>query len=237
MKTIHFETIDSTNTYLKENYSKLDDFTFVSADFQSKGRGRNNRNWKSEKGESLLFSLLIKDESLMKEFKSLSIISALSLIQAFETMGIKDLSIKWPNDIYYKDNKLVGILLEAVSTTKLECLIVGIGINVNQKEFEGDYKRQPTSLYRILNKDIDIDNLKNVVYQKLEENFSLVKKRFDFYSEITKYDYLKNKELDAYLDDEKMPIKVIGINNDYSLKIVVNNQIRDIESGEISFHV
>ena len=237
MKTIHFETIDSTNTYLKENYSKLDDFTFVSADFQSKGRGRNNRNWKSEKGESLLFSLLIKDESLMKEFKSLSIISALSLIQAFETMGIKDLSIKWPNDIYYKDNKLVGILLEAVSTTKLECLIVGIGINVNQKEFEGDYKRQPTSLYRILNKDIDIDNLKNVVYQKLEENFSLVKKGFDFYSEITKYDYLKNKELDAYLDDEKMPIKVIGINNDYSLKIVVNNQIRDIESGEISFHV
>ncbi len=237
MKTIHFETIDSTNTYLKENYSKLDDFTFVSADFQSKGRGRNNRNWKSEKGESLLFSLLIKDESLMKEFKSLSIISALSLIQAFETMGIKDLSIKWPNDIYYKDNKLVGILLEAVSTTKLECLIVGIGINVNQKEFEGDYKRQPTSLYKILNKDIDIDNLKNVVYQKLEENFSLVKKGFDFYPKITKYDYLKNKELDAYLDDEKMPIKVIGINNDYSLKIVVNNQIRDIESGEISFHV
>ena len=237
MKTIHFETIDSTNTYLKENYSKLDDFTFVSADFQSKGRGWNNRNWKSEKGESLLFSLLIKDESLMKEFKSLSIISALSLIQTFETMGIKDLSIKWPNDIYYKDNKLVGILLEAVSTTKLECLIVGIGINVNQKEFEGDYKRQPTSLYKILNKDIDIDNLKNVVYQKLEENFSLVKKGFDFYPKITKYDYLKNKELDAYLDDEKMPIKVIGINNDYSLKIVVNNQIRDIESGEISFHV
>ena len=237
MKTIHFETIDSTNTYLKENYSKLDDFTFVSADFQSKGRGRNNRNWKSEKGESLLFSLLIKDESLMKEFKSLSIISALSLIQTFETMGIKDLSIKWPNDIYYKDNKLVGILLEAVSTTKLECLIVGIGINVNQKEFEGDYKRQPTSLYKILNKDIDIDDLKNVVYQKLEENFLLVKKGFDFYPKITKYDYLKNKELDAYLDDEKMPIKVIGINNDYSLKIVVNNQIRDIESGEISFHV
>ena len=55
MKTIHFETIDSTNTYLKENYEKLDNFTFVSADFQSAGRGRNNRNWKSEKGENLLF--------------------------------------------------------------------------------------------------------------------------------------------------------------------------------------
>ena len=82
MKTIHFETIDSTNTYLKENYEKLDNFTFVSADFQSAGRGRNNRNWKSEKGENLLFSLLIKDKALIDKFSSLSVISAFSIIKA-----------------------------------------------------------------------------------------------------------------------------------------------------------
>ena len=234
MNSIHFETIDSTNTYLKQNYKNLDNFTFVSADFQSAGRGRNNRNWKSEKGESLLFSLLIKDESLMSKFKGLSLISALSVIEA---INIDNLSIKWPNDIYYKDNKLVGILLEAVSTNKLECLIIGIGINVNQKEFIGDYKRQPTSLYKILNKDVDINSLKEKVYTRIEYNFNLVKDDYDFYSQITKLDYLKNKEVYAEINNKITDIKVLGINKDYSLKVQKDNDILDLESGEITFHI
>ena len=234
MNSIHFETIDSTNTYLKQNYKNLDNFTFVSADFQSAGRGRNNRNWKSEKGENLLFSLLIKDESLIKEFKSLSVISALSVIEA---ISLNDLSIKWPNDIYYKDNKLVGILLEAVSSDKLDCLIIGIGINVNQKEFIGDYKRQPISLYRILNKEVDINSLKEKVYTRIEHNFNLVKDNYDFYDLITKLDYLKDKEVCAEINNKISDIKVLGINKDYSLKVQTDNDILDLESGEITFHI
>ena len=234
MNSIHFETIDSTNTYLKQNYKNLNNFTFVSADFQSAGRGRNNRNWKSEKGENLLFSLLIKDESLIKEFKSLSIISALSVIEA---INIDNLSIKWPNDIYYKDNKLVGILLEAVSSDKLDCLIIGIGINVNQKEFIGDYKRQPISLYRILNKEVDINSLKEKVYTRIEHNFNLVKDNYDFYDLITKLDYLKDKEVCAEINNKISDIKVLGINKDYSLKVQTDNDILDLESGEITFHI
>ena len=234
MNSIHFETIDSTNTYLKQNYKNLDNFTFVSADFQSAGRGRNNRNWKSEKGENLLFSLLIKDESLIKEFKSLSIISALSVIEA---INIDNLSIKWPNDIYYKDNKLVGILLEAVSSDKLDCLIIGIGINVNQKEFIGDYKRQPISLYRILNKEVDINSLKEKVYTRIEHNFNLLKDNYDFYDLITKLDYLKDKEVCAEINNKISDIKVLGINKDYSLKVQTDNDILDLESGEITFHI
>ncbi len=234
MKTIHFEIIDSTNTYLKRNYKDLDNFTFVSADFQSAGRGRNNRNWKSEKGENLLFSLLIKDESLIKEFKSLSIISALSVIEAID---LPELSIKWPNDVYYKDNKLAGILLEGVSTDKIECLIIGIGINVNQKEFIGDYKREPTSLCKILNKDINIETLKEKVYKQIESNFKLVKNNYDFYKKIVKLDYLKNKEVYAEINNELRNIKVLGINKDYSLKVKKDNDILNLQSGEITFHV
>lgn len=234
MNSIHFETIDSTNTYLKQNYKNLDNFTFVSADFQSAGRGRNNRNWKSEKGENLLFSLLIKDESLISKFKSLSIISALSVIEA---INIDNLSIKWPNDIYYKDNKLVGILLEAVSTNKLECLIIGIGINVNQKEFIGDYKRQPTSLCKILNKEVNISSLKEKVYARIEHNFNLVKDNYDFYNQIIELDYLKNKEVCAEINNEITDIKVLGINKDYSLRVMKHDEILDLESGEITFHL
>lgn len=234
MKTIHFETIDSTNTYLKENYEKLDNFTFVSADFQSAGRGRNNRNWKSEKGENLLFSLLIKDKALIDKFSSLSVISAFSIIKA---LNLKRLSIKWPNDIYYKDSKLSGILLEAVTKNEIECLIIGIGLNVNQREFVGEYKRTPTSLYKITNRIYDMSKLKQSIFNQLYSDFMMVKDGYDFYNDIKEYDYLKDRKVYAEINNEVQQIKVVGIDFDYSLKVLKDNETYNLSSGEITFHL
>ena len=238
MKTIDFETIDSTNTYLKKHYQEIEDFTFVSAKYQTSGRGRTNRVWKSENGSNLLFSLLIKEESLIDKFKDISIISAYSLIEVLESKYyIKDLTIKWPNDIYYKDYKICGILLEGVSTSKLDCVIVGIGLNVNQKEFDNDLRHKATSLTNILGKEIDINELKIKLYQNLEKNLNLLKNDYGFYDSIVKYDYLANKEVYAQIDDSISLIKVIGINTDYSLKIYDGTKERDLFTGEISFHL
>lgn len=237
MKTIHFESIDSTNTYLKQNYQNLDNMTFVSADYQTQGRGRLNRNWKSENGSNLLFSLLIKENELIEKFKSISVISAFSLIQVLEKYNINNLSIKWPNDIYINDSKVCGILLEAVTVEKIECLVIGIGLNVNQRTFEGEYVHSPTSIALELNKEIDIVKLKNEVFTQLEQNINSLKLKDDFYYSIANYDYLKNKEVYAIIQNKKKLIKVIGINDDYSLKIKYDDKIEDIESGEISFHL
>ena len=234
MKTIHFETIDSTNTYLKKNYEKLDNFTFVSADFQSAGRGRNNRNWKSEKGENLLFSLLIKDKTLIDKFSSLSVISAFSIIKA---LNLEYLSIKWPNDIYYKDSKLCGILLEAVTRNEIECLIIGIGLNVNQREFVGEYKRTPTSLYQITNQTQDMRILKDKVFNQLYNDFMKVKEGYDFYNDIKEYDYLKDREVYAETNNVVNQIKVLGIDSDYSLKVLQDNKTYNLSSGEVTFHL
>lgn len=234
MKTIHFETIDSTNTYLKENYEKLDNFTFVSADFQSAGRGRNNRNWKSEKGENLLFSLLIKDKALIDKFSSLSVISAFSIIKA---LNLEHLSIKWPNDIYYKDSKLCGILLEAVTKNEIECLIIGIGLNVNQREFVGEYKRTPTSLYQITNQTQEMRLLKDKIFNQIYTDFMKVKEGYDFYNDIKEYDYLKDRKVYAEINNEVQQIKVVGIDTDYSLKVLKDNKIYNLSSGEITFHL
>ncbi len=234
MKTIHFETIDSTNTYLKENYENLDNFTFVSADFQSAGRGRNNRNWKSEKGENLLFSLLIKDKALIDKFSSLSVISAFSIIKA---LNLEHLSIKWPNDIYYKDCKLCGILLEAVTRNEIECLIIGIGLNVNQREFVGEYKRTPTSLYQITNQTQDMKIIKDKIFNQLYNDFMKVKEGYDFYNDIKEYDYLKDREVYAEINNEVKQIKVLGIDSDYSLKVLKDNETYNLSSGEVTFHL
>lgn len=234
MKTIHFETIDSTNTYLKENYEELDNFTFVSADFQSAGRGRNNRNWKSEKGENLLFSLLIKDKALIDKFSSLSVISAFSIIKA---LNLEHLSIKWPNDIYYKDSKLCGILLEAVTRNEIECLIIGIGLNVNQREFVGEYKRTPTSLYQITNQTQDMKIIKDKIFNQLYNDFMKVKEGYDFYNDIKEYDYLKDRGVYAEINNEVKQIKVLGIDSDYSLKVLQDNKTYNLSSGEVTFHL
>lgn len=232
MKQIHFESIDSTNIYLKNNYKNLDNLTFISADEQTSGKGRSNRKWISEKGKNLMFSLLIKDEKLINNFKSLSISSAYTIIKVLEEYGLKDLSIKWPNDVYVKDKKICGILLESISIEKIEALIVGIGLNVNQKEFVGEYLIEPTSMYKELNKEIDLIKLENKIYKNLLENYNK-----NIYREILEYDYLKGKQAKAYINNELKDISIIGINEDYSLKIKVDNIEKDIYAGEISFHL
>ena len=237
MNKIHLSIVNSTNTYLKENYKELDNLTFVSTDEQTHGRGRNLRNWKSENGKNLLFSLLILDKELIKHYKELSIISALTICQIIEEMNISDVSIKWPNDVYIKDKKICGILLEALTKDEIECLIIGVGLNVNQDIFEGEYIIEPTSLKNELNKDIDINELKEKVYSKLIYNINSLSKDNNFYEYISKHDYLKSRKAYALINDSKQYIKIIGINKDYSLKIKQNDKEIDIESGEISFHI
>lgn len=237
MKKIHLSEVDSTNSYLKQNYKTLTNYTFVSTDKQTAGRGRNNRTWKSEDSKNLLFSLLILDKELIKEYKKISIISAYTIIEVLKEYNINDLSIKWPNDIYYKDDKLCGILLEAVTTNDIECLIIGVGLNVNQELFDGDYIHKTISLKNILDKEISINNLKDKIYQKFISNLNNLLKGYDYYQEIINYDYLKNKEVYAVVNDIKKKVIVKGINKDFSLMIIDGEKEIKIDSGEISFHV
>ncbi|MBR5996588.1 MAG: biotin--[Bacilli bacterium] len=87
---LHFREIDSTNTYLKNTYKLLGNFTFVSTDYQSRGKGRNDRIWNSEPGENLMFSFLIKDENLIKQSPIISLLNAIEVAKVLETYKIKD---------------------------------------------------------------------------------------------------------------------------------------------------
>lgn len=234
MKQIHFEKIDSTNTYLKNNYQTLDNLTFVSSDIQTQGKGRNDRVWESE-DNNLLFSLLIKDKKLFNRTNALSILSAYTVLNVLQDYGVNDVSIKWPNDVYVGDLKICGILLQSQSKQELECLIIGVGINVNQKEFNEEY--HATSLANILNKDIDLVKFKHDIYSKFVDNLNKLSNEYDFYQEISKYDYLKNKEVYALINNEKRLVRVKGINLDYTLCVVSNDSECNINSGEISFHI
>lgn len=236
MKTIHFDSIDSTNTYLKNNYLDLENLTFVSAGNQTQGKGRNNRKWDSD-GSNLLFSILIKDNKYFPLTNSISIISAYTIIEVLKSYGINDLSIKWPNDVFVKDNKICGILLESISKENLECLIIGIGLNVNQNKFDDEYIINPTSMYNILKTNIDIESLKQKIYSKFIMNLEKLIEGYDYYNEIINYDYLQNKEVYALINSQKELVKVKGINSDYSLCVANDESEFNINAGEISFHI
>lgn len=237
MQFIEFDTIDSTNTYLKDNWEQLEDLTFVSTLEQTAGRGRNQRKWLSPKGENMMFSVLIKDRDLLNRYRYLSMLSALTVIDALEHFVVKDLMIKWPNDVYVRDRKICGILLEGVSREQLECVIIGIGVNVNQKVFTDDYLNEPTSVIREIGQVTDLNEFRTAVYWKMIGNLQLLKEGHDFHQEIMKRDYLKGRKVYAEINGEKAEVEVTGINEDCSLGIIWQNRKMNIDSGEITFHL
>jgi len=236
-KEYHFKTIDSTSSYLKRNYRKLSNMTFVQADYQEQGHGRFARSWVSEKGANLMFSVLIKDEALMKKYASISLASAVSVLHVLQNLGLKNVSVKWPNDVYVNDKKICGILLESVAIdSKLQCLIVGIGLNLNAK-FDSELENKATSYFLETKKKIAVNKVKKQVYRALKICFEKIKKDQSSYLEVANaHNYLYDKEVYAEYQGQKVLVKAKNINADNSLKILIDSHEVNVQSGEITFH-
>ena len=141
----YIEHTTSTNDEIRNpKYGHMD---VVWAEYQSAGRGQRGHSWHSTEGQNITFSLLLTPTFLpVTEQFLLSEIVALSLVRTLAEYGI-ECRIKWTNDIYAKDNKIVGILIEhALAGDCLARTIVGIGLNVNQESFPSDLPN-PTSMF------------------------------------------------------------------------------------------
>ncbi|BFM44566.1 biotin--[acetyl-CoA-carboxylase] ligase [Flavobacterium sp. CFS9] len=140
MKLIKLDAIDSTNDFLKSlsSQDELENFTVVTAENQTKGKGQMGAKWQSEVGKNLIMSVLVRDFVFHNEHVfNLSVIVSLSVIEVLKSLNIPDLSIKWPNDIMSYNKKIGGILIE--NTLKSDgriVSVVGLGLNVNQTNFE-----------------------------------------------------------------------------------------------------
>ena len=226
---IHFDEIDSTNSYLKNSYKLLDNFTFVSADYQSKGKGRNDRVWESIKGLNLMFSILIKDPKLLNESAFLSIMIAVEVSKLLERYNINNVSIKWPNDVLVNDKKICGILLEGQLPNYL---VIGVGLNVNQKEFPVDLRRPATSMSNELDKDIDVEVIKETLFPNIISNFNKLDKD-EYLSYFRKHNYLLNKRVKVNINHQLFIGEVIGIDDNFNIQILSNDLLLHVDSGEL----
>lgn len=137
---IDLDTTESTNNFLK-HYRPVSpkDMTLVTARYQTAGRGQTGNIWESEQDRNLLFSLLIHPREV--EANRQFILSQAVALAICETLSeyAEGFSIKWPNDIYWKDKKICGILIENTLTGKnIENCIIGVGVNINQQKFESN---------------------------------------------------------------------------------------------------
>ena len=170
MLRITLDTVNSTMQYLArpELSACEDSFIVVTADYQTAGRGQKGTSWESETGKNLLLGLLLRPTFLHpQEQFYLSEICALALVETLDTFA-DGFTIKWPNDIYYGDRKVSGMLLEhTVQGASLSQSIVGIGLNVNQQTFLSDAPN-PVSLFQILNRETDREVLLNDFLQRFQ---------------------------------------------------------------------
>lgn len=144
---IYSESVDSTNLFLLESKQNLANGTVIFTEYQESGRGRFKRPWESNKGENLTFSILLKKKYLSFNPNHINLVSSLAVSSAIENLYQLKTDLKWPNDILIKNKKISGILLESSSKgSELEKIVVGIGVNVNQTKFAGEFNIKPTSI-------------------------------------------------------------------------------------------
>ncbi len=161
MQLIKLDATDSTNAYLKKLLlsSQPEDFTVVSVYDQKKGRGQMGAVWQSNPGKNLTFSVLKKFENFeVKDRFLLNATVSLALFEVLKKWQIPDLSVKWPNDILSGSFKIGGILIENIlQKQNIQASILGIGLNVNQQDFDG--LPNVSSLKLISGKELPLDEL------------------------------------------------------------------------------
>ncbi len=233
IELIYLNEVKSTNDYAKLNIDKLKDKDYlIITDYQTKGRGRFDREWKSEKGLDLTFSLVIHPNVEIKDFYNFTIIAALSVFNSLrfflESNGA--LKIKWPNDIYYGDKKLCGILSEMISEEAiLKSLVIGVGINVNSIPS----LEKAISIRQLTGNLIDRHTLLVSFLKNFYQYYKIYNEKFEIiFSEWKKF--LKNigEKVSFKHDNEIVSGRFIDVDIDGSIIIETEKGTKTFYSGE-----
>lgn len=189
------ENLSSTNTEASSLLRRgdLPEGTVIHTDFQTAGKGQQGNTWESEKGKNLLFSIILYPQSVMPDEQFLISMTISLGVCDFLNNHTTGCKVKWPNDIYVKDHKIAGILIEnSIMGDLIESTIAGIGLNINQEIFP-EVIKNPVSLKFITGKELDTENCLSDLLSTLDKRYKQLlygdrKKIHDEYKE-TLYRY------------------------------------------------
>ena len=228
-----FDVLDSTNEYLK-NKEKLEEYEVVIAKTQTNGRGKRGSVWISNEGAAL-FSFVIDSigyddkVTIYTGFIVRNILHKL-IKEAFSENVESYLKFKWPNDIYYKDKKLCGILCEKVG----EKIIVGIGINVNNNDF-GIFNERATSLNIVTGEKYEIEKLVREVVVEFKEHYRNLNSKWNsIIEDINENSYLVGKKI--MLKQSKEYRKFIEIDIDGNI-VTLSQEDKMYKENSLEFEI
>ena len=172
-KTVHFaRKTDSTNLWIKRLAKEgSPEGTLALAEFQSAGRGRLGRSWEVPEGTSVMMSILLRPKFEPQYAPMLTLVMGMAVAKAVKKFGF-DVSIKWPNDVVVSHKKICGILTEmGVRDGKIDYAVIGVGINVNIREFPEEMADKATSLYLESGREFDRSQIPGLVMEAFEEYY------------------------------------------------------------------
>ena len=226
-----FESIDSTNSYLASTKYSAKPQICITRE-QTKGKGQHGRNWVSQKDGSIIFSMR-KSFNEGMNLNGLSLIAGMAIIKSIEAeCQLSGLKIKWPNDIYYGDKKLAGILMENTHYKSNQLVLVGVGINyqlVDTNEIDALW----VDLSRILNKLPNFQQLTAKIINNILfflEDFQ-INGLSNLLSEWHHYDMLKGVRIKFRESNIELQGQIDGISHQGALKVLTKDGVKELYSS------
>lgn len=234
---IYSEEVTSTNTLLLDKTIANIHGTTLLAEKQLKGHGRKDRVWYSMKGMNLTFSILLLNKKYFnKQFNLINLAAGVTIALSLESLFQFKTDLKWPNDVLINGKKVSGVLIESSSRgEKLERVVIGFGINVNQNIFQGNFSIPPTSIKNETGQTVEREMLLAEVLNILEEALDNV---------ITKPAWILKEwkqrcgmigERISVAENDKVKYGIFDdIDDDGFLLLRANKKIEKIYSGDVS---
>lgn len=236
----YYDLLDSTQSYMKNN--RISSPAICISQMQTKGKGRQNKQWHSPFGLNIYFSYQNQLFCPISNCQGLSLVVGLACLKSLSTLYPKlsnDLKIKWPNDIWLNNKKLAGILIDILKTSEDSIeILIGIGMNINTLPEHLNQIPQPATSLRIANqKVIQIEEVLTHLISQINIYLNHLEKNglHFFLNEWTSKDMLFQKEIKIKQHEKIISGKGLGITNNGLLKILTKNgKTIEIDHGEAS---
>lgn len=233
----HYKELNSTNSYVLDNFDNLKTGDVVVTDVQTSGRGRFDRVWEGSSSENIYMTFVIKPENT-DSFPFVNLTQYLSVILnrvLNRDFGVKS-NIKWPNDLLFEGKKISGILAEVkTSLCKMQGVALGVGINVNCDMSKFKELPNATSISSILGHSVNKEDLLNLVVEEFFKDFEEFSKQgFVFISDEYKKMCKFNDTVKISASSNNGKFKFDALNDDGTLSVLDdNNKKITIVNGDI----
>ena len=237
---IALATVGSTNDYAKElnATAKQPDGTLITATAQHSGRGQAGNQWHSEAGQNLIASYIFHPTFLPADRQfGLSMAVSLAVKELAEEMTGQEIRIKWPNDIYYRDSKVAGILIEnTISGSNLSTAVIGIGLNVNQTKFDSELAH-PASLKLIAGQEFSLDSVIHHLNSYMEKYYLQLRMLHYHFLEkgYTESLYLYQQTAAYQREGQEFKGQIVGVTREGKLIIESNGKELKFGTKEVGY--